>query len=122
MTTYIKVDTESDPETLSELEQKIKQLKITNQKLARNSRGSVFEPKVKENNGMDRFQSTSQVTDSSVETADVEETSKFDVITMDLKNADPNATKSTNSSAAIFKAGSSILALSISSYMYRFIL
>lgn len=31
------------PETLAELEQKLKQLQLANQKLERNSRGSVFE-------------------------------------------------------------------------------
>ncbi|XP_041771143.1 uncharacterized protein LOC121593116 [Anopheles merus] len=46
MTTFIKVnyDENADQNTVSEIDQKIRQLKLTNQKLARNSRaGNVFE-------------------------------------------------------------------------------
>ncbi|XP_058067297.1 uncharacterized protein LOC131216747 [Anopheles bellator] len=46
MTTFIKVnyDENADQKTVSEIDQKIRQLKLTNQKLARNSRaGNVFE-------------------------------------------------------------------------------
>uniref|UniRef100_A0A182Q7S6 ZP domain-containing protein n=1 Tax=Anopheles farauti TaxID=69004 RepID=A0A182Q7S6_9DIPT len=46
MTTFIKVnyDENADQHTVSEIDQKIRQLKLTNQKLARNSRaGNVFE-------------------------------------------------------------------------------
>ncbi|XP_053674562.1 uncharacterized protein LOC128724866 [Anopheles nili] len=86
MTTFIKVnyDENADQNTVSEIDQKIRQLKLTNQKLARNSRaGNVFESI---HNGPARTQDVEQpavtVPQADNESAKVEETIVFrEVIT-----------------------------------------
>uniref|UniRef100_A0A182WAL5 ZP domain-containing protein n=1 Tax=Anopheles minimus TaxID=112268 RepID=A0A182WAL5_9DIPT len=82
MTTFIKVnyDENADQSTVSEIDQKIRQLKLTNQKLARNSRaGNVFESihNVPARTPADEEQPTTTIPSLDNESAKVEETIVF---------------------------------------------
>uniref|UniRef100_A0A182PFH4 ZP domain-containing protein n=1 Tax=Anopheles epiroticus TaxID=199890 RepID=A0A182PFH4_9DIPT len=88
MTTFIKVnyDENADQNTVSEIDQKIRQLKLTNQKLARNSRaGNVFES-IHDVPARTQPEATTMPSDN--ESAKVEETIVFrEVITRQEEDA-----------------------------------
>ncbi|KFB43944.1 AGAP005350-PA-like protein [Anopheles sinensis] len=122
MTTFIKVnyDENADQNTVSEIDQKIRQLKLTNQKLARNSRaGNVFEsihePSSTTRASDDDVQSDNTSIMPTNENAKVEETIMFrEVITRQdipreelssVNNASPRGTSSWPVQRALLFAG-----------------
>lgn len=75
------------------MEQKIKQLKIANQKLARNSRGSNVFESIHDNKPM--------TIDMSDESANVEETSLFKKVTIDLIESGDDTSSSSQNYASV---------------------